>query len=182
MYYPASWRRPMYYAFNALLKARYMLVGQPTIKYIPELQAELQIKSLTLPRDDLQRGLLRQAAHQILKSKNINPLRVKDAVAGSIILAMIPNDQEIEALDIEYMNAARVRKNRMPGEEGLDTHWRWVVGCLLFAWAFNRLMWMVRILRSMRKHVNLVFTSAFYIKFVRQISIFLRFMLTKVVQ
>jgi len=127
------------------------LLGDYSIQYIPELYAILKAKALSLPRDAMLRNQLKQAAVQILKQKDINFMRVENAIYGSITLAMIPAEDEVTGIDLEREGASTARQALVTGEEEKLTHWRRVARLIVFALMLMLLPRLVMILKFIAK-------------------------------
>lgn len=155
------------------------LFGQDEIEYIPELYSHLKSRSLLIPRDAIQANQLRALAIQILKQKEINFSRLDGALAGSICLAMIPDDDEITALRMLQSSAALCRKSLVSGEDEPNIlrrrmgQWIALVGTSLCV------MYMARISPSIRHKLWNVFTRGGYIVSQAQIWTYLQSLLTK---
>lgn len=119
-----------------MLDLKFRAVGEPRIVHLPALSSHLKLKSVTLPRDNLLKSQLRAQAAQILKSKDIDPTRIDDAIAGSITMAMIPMDDEVATVDLEQSSPVKYRQGLMSGEYDLNTRSMWVALLSAFVMIF----------------------------------------------
>jgi len=178
VYYPTDIKHPQYYLWNKLLDLQDYIFGPTVIDYIPELYSQLKLRSLNLPRDQLQHNQLRATAVQILNQKGINPTRVHDAVMGSITRAMIPDDNELQCIRIQRSDAACVRKSLISGEGEASIRWRRVASYSAYVLIVIHLRYVLRICKYIFWLLG-AFTKGFYRKYSTQILIFLQSMQTK---
>jgi len=116
------------------------------------------LKAAFIPRDELMRSQLRAYAQQLIVQKEIHPSRVEKGFVGSIALAMVPDDEEIQAYVWENDSGNQSRKAFLSGEGEAYTRFKqvakWTVFALAAGWITSRQV-TLRYLRRMLTHVGI---------------------------
>lgn len=130
-----------------------------TVTYFPDLYAHLKLKAALIPRDELMRSQLRAHAQQLILQKEIHPRWAERGFVGSITLAMVPDDEEIQAHVWERSPANESRKAFLSGEGEVYTRFKWVAKWTVFAlaagWITSRQI-TLRFLQRMLRRAGIV--------------------------
>lgn len=134
-------------------------IAPKTVTYFPDLYAHLKLKAALIPRDELMRSQLRAHAQQLILQKEIHPRWAERGFVGSITLAMVPDDEEIQAHVWERSPANESRKAFLSGEGEAYTRFKWVAKWTVFAlaagWITSRQI-TLRFLQRMLRRAGIV--------------------------